>query len=73
MNEAPVTTDLNNGSHSRQKEVVALLQEQARTIDELMSLMTIKRKGNLKKSLEALISKGKIVPNPTTGKYELHP
>ena len=74
MEKIPITTDLtNNGSPSRQSQVVALLQGQAMTVDELMSLMDIKKKGNLKKALEALISKGKIVPNPITGKYELHP
>jgi DNA-binding IclR family transcriptional regulator len=72
MHKPPVGLTSINFSRPRQKEVIALIRERPRTKAELIELMKVK-KGNLEKVLQTLISKGEIVPNPETGKYEIYP
>ena len=71
MHKPPVGLTSINFSRPRQKEVIALIKERPRTKAELIELMKVK-KGNLEKVLQTLISKGEIVPNLKTGKYEIY-
>lgn len=72
MEKPPVTTLLIHSAHPRQDQLIALLTVRPRDKTELMQLMNLK-KTNLKKVLLTLISKGVIIPNPVTKKYEIHP
>ena len=71
MQKMPVGLTSINFNRPRQKEVIALIKERSRTKAELVQLMKVK-KGNLEKVIQTLISKGEIVPNPETGKYEIY-
>ncbi len=71
MQKPPVGLTSINFSRPRQKEAIALIRERPRTKAELVQLMKVK-KGNLEKLLQTLISKGEIVPNLETGKYEIY-
>ena len=72
MHKPPVGLTSINFNRPRQKEAIALIKERPRTKAELIELMKVK-KGSLEKILQTLISKGEIVPNPETGKYEIYP
>lgn len=71
MHKPPVGLTSINFSRPRQKEAIAIIKERPRTKAELVQLVKVK-KGNLEKLLQTLISKGEIVPNLKTGKYEIY-
>ncbi len=72
VEKPPITTQRTPKSRPRQKEAIALIQAQPRTKAELKELMGL-TSSNLEKLIQILISKGEIIPNPTTGKYETYP
>lgn len=71
MEKAPIDTNLIPNKRPRQSEAFALIKARPRSKAELTELMSVK-KSNLNKVLQTLISKGKIIPNPATGKYEIY-
>lgn len=71
MLKPPVGLTSINKSAPRQDQLIALVTERPRTKAELTILMNLK-KTNLERILLTLISKGLIIPNPVTCKYEIY-
>lgn len=60
-----------NKCRPRQKEILALLTDRPRNKTEIVEATGMKT-CNAQTTLQKMIANAKIIPNPTTGKYEIY-